>query len=82
LSTTDYLSDTDKNREHLPIADIANRESVHMWVGQLNSLIHMAWQVHVCKYTCAHQTDFTSSISIYKLANAGWPVYLLTFLVA
>ena len=36
LTTTDYLlslSDTDTNSEHLPIADIANRESIHMWEG-------------------------------------------------
>jgi len=42
LCTTDYLislSDTDTVSEHLPIADIANRESIHMWEGQLNSLI-------------------------------------------
>ena len=51
LRTTDYLlslSDADTNREHLPIADIANRESIHMWEGELNSAIHIAWQVHVC----------------------------------
>ena len=51
LRTTDYLlslSDTDTNSEHLPIADIANRESIHVWEGELNSLIHIAWQVHVC----------------------------------
>jgi len=85
LCTTDYLislSDTDTNSKHLPIADIANRESIHMWEGQLNSLIHIAWQVHVCKCTCAHQTNFASSLSIYKLANARRPVYLLMFLVA
>jgi len=29
------------------VADIANRESIHMWEGQLNSLIPVAWQVHV-----------------------------------
>jgi len=66
----------------LPIADIANRELIHMWKGQLSSLIHTNWQVHVCKCTCAHQTNFTSYPSIYKLANARWPVYILTFLVA
>ena len=51
LCTTDYLishSDTDTNSEHMPIADIANRESIHMWEGELNSLIHIAWRVHVC----------------------------------
>ena len=51
LCTADYLislSDTDTNSEHLPIADIANRESIHMWEGQLNSLILIAWQVQVC----------------------------------
>ena len=75
LCTTDYLitlSDTDTNSEYLPIADIANRESIHMWEGKLNSPIHIA----------CHQTNFTSSLSIYKLANARRPVYLLTFLVA
>jgi len=41
------LGDTDTISEHLPIADIANRESIHMWEGQLSSLIHIAWQVHV-----------------------------------
>ena len=30
------------------IADIANRESIHMCEGQLSSPIHIAWQVHVC----------------------------------
>jgi len=29
-------------------ADIANRESIHMYEGQLSILIHIAWQVHVC----------------------------------
>ena len=59
------------------IADIAKRESIHMCEGQLNSLIHIAWQC-----TCTHQTNFTSSLSIYKLTNAQRPVYILTFLVA
>jgi hypothetical protein len=51
LGTNEYLlnlSDTDTVSEHLPIADIAKGESSHMWEGQLNSLIHIAWQVHVC----------------------------------
>ena len=30
------------------IADIANRESIHMCEGQLSSPIHIDWQVHVC----------------------------------
>jgi len=41
------LNDTDTTSEQLHIADIANSESVHMWEGQLSSLIHIAWQVHV-----------------------------------
>jgi len=48
LNTCISLSDTDTNSEHLSIADIANRESIHMWKGQLNSLIYIARQVHVC----------------------------------
>jgi len=51
LCTTDYLlslSDTGTNSEHLPIADIANRESIHVWKVELNSLIRIAWQVHMC----------------------------------
>ena len=46
------------------------------------SLIHIAWHVHMCKCTCAHPTNFTSSLSVCKLANARQPVYLLSFLVA
>ena len=46
------------------IADIANRESIRMCEGQPSSLIHIAWQVHMCT------PNFTSSLSIYKLANA------------
>jgi len=40
------LSDTDTISEHFPIADIANRESIHMSEGQLNSLIHIDWQAY------------------------------------
>jgi len=70
------LSDQINNSEHLPTADIANREPIHTWEGQLSSLINIAWQVHV------FTSNITSSLSKYKLANARWPVYLLTFLVA
>ena len=51
LCTAEYLislSDTDTNRKHLPIANIANRESIHTLEGELNSVIHIAWQVHMC----------------------------------
>ena len=58
------------------IADIANTESVRMCEGQLSGFIHIAWQVHVCT------PNFTSSLSICKLANARRPVYLLALLVA
>ena len=40
------------------IADIANRESIHMWEGQLNSLIHIAWQEHVCTPNKLHLFPF------------------------
>ena len=43
------------------IADIANRESIYMCEGHIYSLIHIAWQVHVCT------PNFTASLSIYRV---------------
>ena len=79
LCTTDYLisfSDTDTISEHLPTADIAENQFICERGKSAVSFI----QPGKCK--CAHQTNFTSSFSIYRLANARRPVYLLTFLVA
>jgi len=59
------------------IADIAKRESINMREGQLSSLIHIAWQVHVCTPNKLYLLPFN-----IQLANARRPVYLLTFLVA
>ena len=64
LCTTDYLlslSDTDTISEHLPIADIANRESIRMWEGQLSSLIHIA--LHVCTPNKLYPFSFNISTS-------------------
>ena len=66
LRTAYYLlnpSDTDTNIEHLPIADIAHRESIHMWEGQLISLTHIAWQVHVCTPNRLYLFPFNISTS-------------------
>jgi len=55
------VSDTDTNTEHLPTADIANRGSIHIWEGEINSLIHMAWQVHVCTPNRLYLFSFNTS---------------------
>jgi len=78
LCTADYivsLSDTDIISEHLPTADIANRESILMWEGATQ-------QSHTYSLASARVHSKQTSLSIYKLANARRPVYLLTFLVA
>jgi hypothetical protein len=65
LRTTDYLlrlSDTDTNREHLPIADIAKRESIHMW-ERGNQQSHIGWQVHVCTPNKLYHFPFNTSSS-------------------
>jgi len=85
------LTDTDTNREHLPIAEIANREWIHLWERQLSSLIHIAWEVHVCTPNKLYLFPFniptsqrsTTSLSPHLLGclvrdlNYGpWPVTL------
>jgi len=48
LNSWQSLSDRDTISEHLPIADIANRESILTREGRLSTLTHTAWQVHMC----------------------------------
>jgi hypothetical protein len=66
------LSDSDTNSEHLPIADIANRESIRMWEGELNRPIHIAWQVHACTPNKLYLFPFnihTSQCSMTSLSS-------------
>ena len=66
LCTTDFpisLSGTDTVSEHLPTADIANREPIHICEGQLSSLIHTPWQVHVFTPNKLHLFPFNISTS-------------------
>ena len=73
------LSDTDTNSEHLPTADIANRESIHVWEEGLNSLIQIAWQVHVC--TLNELYLFPFNISTSQCSTTSLSPHLLGCLV-
>jgi len=70
------------------IADIANRESIHMCEVQLSNLIHVAWQVHVCTpnklyhfpfniYASQHSTTSLSphlGCLVLDLNYGPWPI--------
>jgi len=89
LCTTDYLlslSDTDTNSQHLPIADIANRESIHVWEGEDSHSYSLASaRMHTKLYLFSFNTESsqrsTTSLSPHLLGclvrdlNYGpWPV--------